>query len=300
MRHLADKITPKPTVDHISMMYYRTSFAMWRSMALLSVATLLAACGGGDDGPPVTDISATGALAFSRQATFTIAGNALDASNINLSTTGCRGLKMLPGGTPWQQQVTCTVTGVGTVQVEAKSADGALLLARSFHVPMPEVALQTSLGTLTLEFYPDKALVTVFNFLAYVNAGFYDGSLFHRAVPGFVVQGGGYSSGLVYKKPIYNPIVLESSNGLKNVRGTLGMARGAAADTATSEFYVNLKDNPVLDYASPAAPGYAVFGRVKEGMPVVDAMAALPTGAVSGLLNVPLSEVVLVKATQTK
>ncbi len=273
---------------------------MARAAALLSAAMLVAACGGGDDAPPVTDITTEGALAFSKPATFTIAGNALDSSNINLATTGCRGLKMLPGGTPWQQQVTCTVTGVGTVQVEAKSADGALLLARSFHVPMPEVALQTTLGTLTLEFYPDKALVTVFNFLAYVNAGFYDGTLFHRAVPGFVVQGGGYSSGLVYKKPIYNPIVLESSNGLKNVRGTLGMARGAAADTATSEFYVNLKDNPVLDYASPAAPGYAVFGRVKDGMPVVDAMAALPTGAVSGLLNVPLSEVVLVKATQTK
>ena len=282
------------------MRQFKTFFPFGRTTALLAVATLVAACGGGEDAPSVTEITVTGPLAFSKLATFTVAGNALDSSNINLTTTGCRGLSLLPGGTADQKRVTCTVTGVGALQVAAKSAAGELLLTRSFDVPMPEVELQTTLGKLTLEFYPDKAPVTVFNFLSYVNAGFYDGTLFHRVVPGFVVQGGGFSSGLVYKKPTNNPIALESANGLSNVRGTLGMARGAAADTATSEFYVNLKDNPALDYVSATAPGYAVFGRIKDGMPVVDAMATMPTGPVSGLLNVPLSEVVLVKATQTK
>lgn len=265
-------------------------------------AALLAGCGGGDDGPPelVSSITSVGTPAFSKLATFTLAGNRLDTSNINVSTTGCRGLALLPGGTAEKMQFACTVTSAQAVQLEAKSATGESLLTRSFKVPTPEVEVQTAQGKLTLELFADKAPATVLNFLNYVNTGFYDGTLFHRVVPGFVVQGGGYTSGLAYKSPTYNPIALESATGLSNVRGTLGMARTAQADSATSQFYVNLQDNVGLNYASAAAPGYAVFGRVKEGLPVVDLLGAAATGTVSGLANVPLAELVLIKATQTQ
>ena len=299
-------VNPVPAMPAKAEMSLMTPTARTLSASALWVAALLlAGCGGGDDGPAVpvvqvSSITSAAPLAFSKLATFTIVGSTLDTSNISVSATGCRGLALLPGGTADLRQITCTVTAAGAVQIEAKSATGESLLARSFSVPVPEVEVQTAQGRLTLELFPDKAPVTVLNFLNYVNTGFYDGTLFHRVVPGFVVQGGGYASGLVYKKPTYSPIALESANGLSNVRGALGMARSAAADSATSEFYVNLKDNPALDFANAAAPGYAVFGRIKEGLPVVDVLGAAATGPVSGLANVPLAELVLIKATQTK
>ena len=273
--------------------------------ALFGAALLLAGCGGGgggDESPPVlvSSITSVGTPAFSKLATFTIVGSGLETRNINLSATGCRGLALLPGGTAEKMQVACTINSAQTVQLEAKAATGESLLTRSFKVPMPEVEVQTAQGKLTLELFADKAPATVFNFLNYVNTGFYDGTLFHRVVPGFVVQGGGYTSGLAYKTPTYSPIALESATGLSNVRGTLAMARTAEANSATSQFYVNLKDNVGLDYASAAAPGYAVFGRIKEGLPLVDMWGAVATGTVSGLPNVPLAELVMLKATQTQ
>ena len=164
----------------------------------------------------------------------------------------------------------------------------------------PQVTFQTSLGTVVFALNPEQAPVTVANMLAYVNSGFYDGTLFHRVIPGFVVQGGGFTSGMAYKTPTYGPIILESNNGLSNLRGTLAMARGNAADTASDQFFVNLADNAFLNYASAASPGYAVFGRVVAGLSVIDAMAQVPTTTVGANANVPVTEVTIAVALQTQ
>jgi cyclophilin family peptidyl-prolyl cis-trans isomerase len=139
------------------------------------------------------------------------------------------------------------------------------------------VEMKTSLGTITIELYPDKAPVTVENFLKYVKDGHYDGTIFHRVVPGFVVQGGGYDKS-AKEKPTRAPIKNEASNGLKNSRGTLSMARTSDPNSATSQFFINLKDNAALDFRNPSPQGigYAVFAKVTQGMEVVDAMVKVP------------------------
>jgi cyclophilin family peptidyl-prolyl cis-trans isomerase len=165
--------------------------------------------------------------------------------------------------------------------------------------PHPRVLLQTSQGDITLELDREHAPLSVDNFLVYVKEGHYDGTVFHRVVPGFVIQGGGYGADLK-DRPRHPPIKLESHNGLSNLRGTLAMARDMAPDTADAEFYINLVDNLKLN-PHPEIPGreygYAVFGRVVEGMEVVDRIAALPTHAVSeDFSNAPLETVLIRKA----
>ena len=141
------------------------------------------------------------------------------------------------------------------------------------------VRLETSLGDIVLELYPDRAPRTVANFLRYVDEGFYAGTVFHRVVPGFVIQGGGFTAGF-QRKPTRGPVLNEADNGLKNERGTVAMARTFEPHSATSQFFINLKDNGFLDHRgkTPDAWGYCVFGRVVEGMDVVDRIAATPTG----------------------
>jgi cyclophilin family peptidyl-prolyl cis-trans isomerase len=138
------------------------------------------------------------------------------------------------------------------------------------------VVFHTNLGDIELELYEDKAPKTVANFLAYVENGFYDGTVFHRVIQGFVIQGGGFDQSL-RKKPTREPIENEADNGLGNKRGTLSMARTGAPDSATSQFFINLTDNQPLDY-SDDNPGYAVFARVVDGIDVVYQIATLPTG----------------------
>jgi peptidyl-prolyl cis-trans isomerase A (cyclophilin A) len=167
-------------------------------------------------------------------------------------------------------------------------------------VPLPRVLLATSLGNVELELNPLAAPITVNNFLGYVNSGFYRNTLFHRAIAGFVVQGGGYTKGLVKKDGQKTAIVLESNVGLQNTRGTVAMARTSELNSATSEFYVNLSDNASLDYLSPSLPGYAVFGKVLSGMDVIDSIAALPTANVGINENVPTTDVTINFALQTQ
>ncbi len=140
----------------------------------------------------------------------------------------------------------------------------------------PKVLLHTSMGDVVIELFPEEAPITVENFLAYVDSNFYDGTIFHRIVPGFVVQGGGMTFDYTPKQT-REPIRNESSNMLENRRGTLSMARTNAPHSATSQFFINLTDNPSLN-ATTQRPGYAVFGRVIDGMDVVDAMAEAPRG----------------------
>lgn len=248
---------------------------------------------------PLANIAA-GTLSYGRLTTFTITGDDLAATPIAIQVEKCTGAVVVPGGSNTMRQVSCTVAGTGALTVRARNQAGTLLMARTFQVPEPQVTLQTTLGEIVFELNPTQAPVTVNNFLRYVGEGYYTGTIFHRVIAGFVAQGGGFTSGMVAKPPAYAPIVLESNNGLSNLRGTVAMARTAVANSATTQFYVNLVDNRGLDYASPASPGYAVFGRVVDGMGVIDAIAALPTGPVNGFQNVPLTDVVIGTAQQTR
>ncbi len=138
------------------------------------------------------------------------------------------------------------------------------------------VKLETSMGNIVIELNRQAAPVTVKNFLGYVEAGFYDGTIFHRVIPGFMIQGGGLTAEMA-EKETRDPIVNEAKNGLSNKRGTIAMARKPDPNSATCQFFINHKDNTPLDYVANANPGYAVFGKVTEGMDVVDAIAAAKT-----------------------
>jgi peptidyl-prolyl cis-trans isomerase A (cyclophilin A) len=133
-----------------------------------------------------------------------------------------------------------------------------------------------------------------------VHNGYYTNTLFHRVIAGFVIQGGGYTAGRVKKPGQTAPIAIESNNGLSNLRGTIAMARTSDPNSATSEFFINVVNNTVLDYQNAASPGYAVFGTVLQGLDVMDAIAAQPTGLVNGFADVPLTDVTITSATQIK
>lgn len=158
-----------------------------------------------------------------------------------------------------------------------------------------EVVFQTSKGEIRIEVDEANAPVTAENFLAYVRDGFYDGIIFHRVIPGFVVQGGGFESGMK-ERQTRAPIINEAGNGLKNLEYTLSMARTADPNSATSQFFINLQDNAALDYAY-GNPGYAVFGKVIDGEDTVDDIADAPTGTVGPFRDVPLEEIIIEKAT---
>ncbi|HYB64619.1 MAG TPA: peptidylprolyl isomerase [Steroidobacteraceae bacterium] len=156
------------------------------------------------------------------------------------------------------------------------------------------IRFETSHGAFTVELFPKEAPVTVENFLQYVDDGFFDGTIFHRIVPGFVIQGGGLTADFANKKT-RAPIRNEAKNGLKNSRGWLSMARTSDINSATSQFFVNLKDNGFLDHG-PRDYGYAVFGRVTEGMEVIDRIAGVRTGTRKGYQDAPVEDVVIVSA----
>jgi cyclophilin family peptidyl-prolyl cis-trans isomerase len=156
------------------------------------------------------------------------------------------------------------------------------------------IQFETTHGSFSVELHDKEAPLTVANFRQYVQDGFFDGTIFHRIVPGFVIQGGGLTPDFSQKKT-REPVKNEAANGLKNERGTLSMARTDAPHSATSQFFVNLKDNDFLD-ASPGNAGYAVFGRVVSGLEVIDAIAKVRTGRRSGYTDAPMEDVVIVSA----
>jgi peptidyl-prolyl cis-trans isomerase A (cyclophilin A) len=158
----------------------------------------------------------------------------------------------------------------------------------------PVVLVQTSMGNIKLELFEKEAPVSVKNFLAYVNSGFYSGTIFHRVIPAFMIQGGGFTTDFK-EKPTNAPIKNEAGNGLKNMRGTLAMARTFIIDSAAAQFFINVKDNDFLNHSSNSMQGYgyAVFGKVLEGMDVVDKIAAVPTGNHGEFSDVPKKDVVI-------
>lgn len=158
----------------------------------------------------------------------------------------------------------------------------------------PVAIISTSLGDITVELFKDRAPESVANFLQYAADGFYAGTIFHRVERGFVIQGGGYTPSLA-EKPTRPPILNEATNGLRNIRGTLGMARRQALRSATSQFYINVSHNSQLDHRGITPPdfGYAVFGRVLSGMDVVDRIASVPTHAAGDMDSVPVEPVMI-------
>ncbi|MGR9013899.1 MAG: peptidylprolyl isomerase [Gammaproteobacteria bacterium] len=160
-----------------------------------------------------------------------------------------------------------------------------------------KVKLTTSLGEIIIQLNPEKAPISSANFLTYVTEGFYNGTIFHRVIPGFMAQGGGFDTDF-NQKAVHDPIKNEADNGLPNKRGSIAMARTNVPDSATGQFFINYKDNASLNHTSPTPSGwgYAVFGEVIEGMEVVDEMAKQPTGNRGGHQDVPKTDIVIEKA----
>jgi peptidyl-prolyl cis-trans isomerase A (cyclophilin A) len=186
---------------------------------------------------------------------------------------------------------------------------GAFVLAAGAPEPAaaagnPQVLIKTSMGDIVIELYPDKAPKTVANFLQYVNDGFYTGTIFHRVIGNFMIQGGGHTkdiyAGGTGRKATRAPIELESRNGLRNDTGWVAMARTADPASATSQFFINTVDNASLNYPNPDGNGYAVFGKVVDGMNTVNAIRAVRTGRVGPFSDVPAEPVTIDSATLVK
>ncbi|MCG8610693.1 MAG: peptidyl-prolyl cis-trans isomerase [Pseudomonadales bacterium] len=159
----------------------------------------------------------------------------------------------------------------------------------------PTVTLTTDMGNIVIELYPDAAPISVRNFLNYVRSGYYENTLFHRVIPNFMVQAGGFNEQM-QRKETEAPIQNEANNGLKNQRGTIAMARTNQVHSATSQFFINVVDNNYLNH-SPSSFGYAVFGRVIEGMEIADNISKVSTGYYQGMQNVPVTPIKITKAT---
>ena len=293
-----------PTTPSSALPSGPTSAARLRTVALAACALLLQACGGGGSGysdAPVSTAASVSAVAanrlsYGRLSTFTITGTNL-ATGVSFGATGCDGVTVLGGGSATQQTVTCTPNKALSVRL-AVNAGGAEVYSSNLTVPKPRVTLVTSLGSIVVELEPASTPVTVDNFLAYVNAGFYSSTIFHRVIAGFVVQGGGFTSAGAIPTGLRAAIALESNKGLSNLRGTIAMARTDVFDSATSQFFFNSVNNTFLDYASSASPGYAVFGRVvgATDLVTIDAISARPTNPAT---DKPTTDIVLQSATQT-
>ena len=163
----------------------------------------------------------------------------------------------------------------------------------------PVVLLETSMGNIKVELNPEKAPISVKNFLTYVREGYYDGLIFHRVIRDFMIQGGGFTKEMKEKRTAHPPIKNEAGNGLKNDRGTIAMARTGVVDSATAQFFFNVVNNDFLNHVdeTPRGYGYAVFGKVVEGMDVVDKIRAAPTGRGSMFQDVPKETVTILRAT---
>lgn len=256
----------------------------------LALAVALSGCGGLE----TTDITAVG-LMYGSTARFTVTGPNLD-KGISLNALTCTGItEVTASATPTQKVYTCTPGATGSMTVAA-TGGGVVLRSITVNIPLPQVTVKTSLGEFVMELDPGRAPVSALNFMQYVNAAFYNNLIFHRVIPNFVIQAGGFDAALS-PATTRDPIKLEIANGLSNVRGAVAMARTSAAASATSQFFINTVDNTSLDTLNG---GYAVFGKVIAGMTTVDAISAVPTGVSNGMADVPVTPVVITSMTQTQ
>jgi len=278
----------------------RTLSLLLAATAALLLTTLLTACGGSTGFPPVITAVKPQSLSYGRTATIYLGGKDLRSSLVVESNGGCTNPSFGSSSSTDTLVLNCLVTVVGDLPLTIKSATGEVIYTTTLSVPKPQVSIITNKGSFTLELDIATAPISVKNFLAYVRGGYYSNTLFHRVIPGFVAQAGGYTTGLVRKPGQLDAIELESNKGLSNARASVAMARTNVFNSATSEFYVNLVDNTFLDYKNAANPGYAVFGTVVQGMDVVDAIAAVPTGVFNGSPDVPLTDITITMALQSK
>jgi peptidyl-prolyl cis-trans isomerase A (cyclophilin A) len=274
---------------------------MFHSKLILSfaLALLIAGCGGGTGFQPTITGVKPETLQYGKSATIYLGGKDL-RSNMVVETNGaCVNPSFASNSTTDTLVLNCTVKAVGNFTLTIKTEAGVVVNTTILTVSKPQVGILTSLGSIVMELDPAVAPITVNNFLSYATSGFYSNTLFHRVMSGFVIQGGGYTTGMVKKEGQKDPIVLESNNGLSNLRGTVAMARTNVPDSATSEFFINHVDNLFLNYSTTSA-GYAVFGKVVQGMDVVDAIAAKATGMLNGEKSLPLEEITITGAFQIK
>ena len=274
---------------------------MFHSKLFLSfaLALLIAGCGGGTGFQPTITGVKPETLQYGKSATIFLGGKDL-RSNMVVETNGaCINPNFASNSTTDMLVLNCTVKVAGNFTLTIKNEEGVVVNTTPLTVPNPQVSILTSLGSILLELDPVAAPLTVNNFLSYANSGFYRNTLFHRVISGFMIQGGGYTAGLVKKDGQKDPIVLESNNGLTNLRGTVTMARTNEPNSATSEFFINHVDNSFLNY-STTNPGYAVFGKVIQGMDVVDAIASKATSVTNGFSDVPKEDITITAALQIK
>ena len=297
--------------------------SIWAPAAV--AAMLRVACGGGGNSlpgfPTVSSSSATGAngqpVMYSRQLLITLNGSSLDGG-LSVTSPGCQAGPVLSTAAPYVSSATtayylCTVSGLGASQVNvARASDSAVLATPTYTVPMPQVTVTAKNvppgsvnGVMVFTLAPDKTPVTVQNFLAYVNNGFYDGTVFHNAVSGFVIEGGVYlpiTPGVapVAQTPLGNAIALEVGRGLSNTQWSIAMGRAGAPDPVTSQFFINVVDNSARLDPGPTA-GNAVFGAVTTGTAVASSIFSAPTPCtpLAGIGCVPSPNVVIT-ATQTQ
>jgi cyclophilin family peptidyl-prolyl cis-trans isomerase len=290
------------------------------SWAAALAGLLLAACGGGsgsgsDGSNAAVSASSVTTVRYGETMTVTLVGTGLDGA-LALSSPGCRSFARSTTA-PFVSSATtayytCTVSGATGDQVVTVSAGGTVLAQVPFNTPVPQVTMLLSNGaavngTLVITLNPAAAPVTVDNFLAYVRSGFYNGTVFHRHAPNFVLQGGGFAAPLTaggsipVPKPTQSPIVLEVGRGLSNTALSVAMARTNEPNSATSQFFINLVNNPALDTASG---GYAVFGQVTAGAEVITASRNAPCLAWSGFLPsgdcLPSPNIIISTASQTR
>jgi len=265
----------------------------------LTLAIFIAGCGGGTGFPPSITGVKPQTLQYGKSATIYLGGKDLRSSMVVETNGACINPSFASNSTTDLLVLNCTLKVTGDITLTIKTDAGVVINTTTLTVPLPQVGIVTSAGSIVLELDPKAAPITVNNFLNYANSGFYRNTLFHRVISGFMIQGGGYTTGMVKKDGLKDPIVLESNNGLTNLRGTVAMARTNDPNSATSEFFINHVDNAFLDY-STTNPGYAVFGKVIQGMDVVDAIASKPTAVSNGFADVPLEDITITAALQLK
>jgi cyclophilin family peptidyl-prolyl cis-trans isomerase len=271
------------------------------ALLIALIAATQAGCGGGATSAPAQPNIQSSFLAYGVKATFYVGVTTLNPG-ITFSATNCSTLQSTSSAAAGYLAYTCNVTASGPLVFTGTDASGKVIATQTFNVPNPQVLISATIGSTPANFVVElnqpKAPISTDNFLRYVNDGFYKGTLFHRVIPNFVIQAGGFTTGLIPKTPTYSAIQLESQNGLSNVKGSLAMARTSDPNSATSQFYINLKDNTNLDYVDSNNPGYTVFGSVISGQSAIDSIAAVPTGAASGLSDVPTTEITITSATR--
>jgi peptidyl-prolyl cis-trans isomerase A (cyclophilin A)/peptidyl-prolyl cis-trans isomerase B (cyclophilin B) len=266
--------------------------------AVILAAALTACVGSNETSDPVIDRIVIENTKYGQLGRFVIEGKHLD-QEFSVSLSKCTGLAVAEGGLATSKTITCTVNGTGAATIFASFKEQQIYSA-NFNVPEPQVLMKTSLGDLLIELNPTAAPITVRNFLGYVNDQFYNKTQFHRIEKGFVAQGGWVDLTPAIKNPTRPAITLESTKGLSNLKGTIAMARTNEPNSATSQFYLNLADNLGLDYAQGVRDGYAVFGKIIQGMPVLDAIGQVPIANRYGLATFPAADLIITEVRQTQ